>query len=521
MAEDRPAEDKSLAWRQRPRIAQHEIGHFPQGLTALARRYPTPTNSWQALVASGQYEEERGDPSKALEFYLAAEGLRDALLLSLAAGGSRERSLADWDLSARRAIDLQVRLGALGGAVCTARLARSRTLRAIEGLSILDGLAPDQRALIWRDLGEFQAAVVGEYNKNRRGYTHPAELAATRRRDWSIQLRASVLGFVEPSHESMMSPSCAELSPPADDEVIVVYYPISNQVWMGLASDGTETRAHAFDLHEAEQDATREAALLGPFFDLLEGAAKVRFIAAGRLLHRDLHTTPWQGDMLFRQRIVSYGLDRIGAAGGAVQRFASLVIEGQDSDLDNTHDETEIVEESLRFAGMSTRKLTGSELPHESLLHAIGSLELLHFSGHAGTPEALGGHGPSTLALKLSDDQWLGPEEILTLRRAPRAVFISACSAGQVDPTLLGGGAGLQQILIARGADIVIAASIDVDDQIAADLAALVYEFDDTPGRRGPEILTPEALQYAQITLLDGDLCDSQRHECFYRAWVR
>lgn len=492
------------------------------GLMAFANREPAPQHLWHALVARGQLAEARGDQRGALASYRMAEELRDALMLSLAAGGSRERSLQEWDLSARRTIALQVELGEVAQAMCTARLARSRGLRAVEGFSLLDHATVRDLEDVWQELAKFQAEITADVRRDMRRVGGEQDQARRRRRDWSSAVRLTVSQFAEASRDATMSPACDDLREAAPGELLLVYYPISRERWLAFASDGKVVRYKQFAIREALMSGEMESTLLTPFDDMIERAEAVTFISAGELLHRELHTIPWRGDILLRQRTVSYGLDRLGPTGEA-RGAGALIVEGsRDDDLEHLFEETDLVEAALRWAGFASRVLAPADIDPATLLQEFLKVDTLHFEGHAGRIDGsdIGGD-PSTIVLQLSAARWLGVDEILTMPHTPRSVFLSACSTGIVDPTVLGGGHGLPHAFIARGSEIVIAASDRVDDRTAALLAEYVYAYATDAAESGEVLLTPVALQSAQIALLDGADCGPERTECRYRAWVR
>jgi CHAT domain-containing protein len=102
---------------------------------------------------------------------------------------------------------------------------------------------------------------------------------------------------------------------------------------------------------------------------------------------------------------------------------------------------------------------------------------VVHIAGHGEAPSADG--DPRGVAL--SDDTYLGPREIRTMRVVPELVFVNCCHLAARDTAQLlsdrpGFAAGVAQALIEIGVRCVIAAGWAVDDDAAGEFATRFYQ---------------------------------------------
>jgi tetratricopeptide (TPR) repeat protein/pimeloyl-ACP methyl ester carboxylesterase len=127
---------------------------------------------------------------------------------------------------------------------------------------------------------------------------------------------------------------------------------------------------------------------------------------------------------------------------------------------------------------------TGTEPSMQEVLNAAmaGPYRIIHIAGHGEPPIEKDGNF-TTRGVVLSDDSFLGPDEIRSLRFAPELVFVNCChlasggsAALQVtDYDRAAFASGVSEALIAAGVRCVIAAGWAVDDAAAEVFAQTFY----------------------------------------------
>lgn len=484
-----------------------------RALESLAASRAEPEYAWHAAVSRGELTELGGDLDEALRSYRRAESLREALGLSLAAGLSLERAATDWERGARRMVELQLRTGDVPGALCTARLARGRPLRAIVRQARLQAAGPEVLAALRREQMDLQQRLAADMRLDAQRTGSERRAAEQERRLWPMRL----LTMIATAGEGAAAESCESLRAPAPGELLLTYYPLSDDRFLAFAAGADGIHTAEVMLPAAADPRLRSAALLGPFDREIAAANDLRVVASGALLAVDLHALPWRGRPLLARRVVAYALDlpRSGRPPTSGARDVLAVVD-PDRDLVHLSEEMEQVLSAWDREGAPPVVVDEGEDP-DGLLSSLSGARVFHFAGHGARPEDRGMAADNWLtALRFSEGRALAVHDVLTLDRAPDRVFLSACSTGATDPSTLTGGMSVARALAVRGSEVVIAASRPVGDEPALLLAMEIY--------RGPEsvleALSPAGLRRAQAVLLGERDCEASPDICAYRAWT-
>jgi len=124
----------------------------------------------------------------------------------------------------------------------------------------------------------------------------------------------------------------------------------------------------------------------------------------------------------------------------------------------------------------------GAEMSDISIAAISGSWRIIHIAGHGEPPEEKDGK-IRPRGVVLSDQSFLGPNEIRALRPVPELVFINCCHLASTGTAALTAtdynraafASGVAEALIAAGVRCVIAAGWAVDDAAAAQFAQTFY----------------------------------------------
>lgn len=267
-------------------------------------------------------------------------------------------------------------------------------------------------------------------------------------------------------------------SPPAEGEVILAYHPLPKG-WVRFAVRRERIEAGRFEL-PAKLPAGPELArlLLTPFRSAIESAGRVRVLPYGPLQAVDFHALPFGGGPLLARHVVAYSLDlpvrpSPPPAGGPV---VALLVANPQSDqgyLPAARKEADEVAAALDGrSGWALRCLEGRDASSSAVSAALPGADLFHFAGH-GSFAGLGGWDS---ALPLADGSRLTLGDVLTLRRVPRWVVLSACDAGRSSEDAPVEGVGLANAFLLAGSQGVIAATRTVDDETARHLLSRLYQ---------------------------------------------
>lgn len=312
-------------------------------------------------------------------------------------------------------------------------------------------------------------------------------------------------------------PTCDELSPRNDGELLVGIYPVQDGVFV-FAEDDAGTAMHWFERARVDADFGRD--LLLAIDDRLAAATKVRVLADVAAQDLDLHLVPWRGAPLVARVPVAYGADLPSSKTGRERRPPHAYILGDPTfTLAAVDAELAAVQSRLEANGWVPHLAQRSEATPASVLGALGSTDLLFYAGHAehddGSaapgmfPPYAGGTRAWPARLLLREPTALEAQDIALGDDAPPRVVLMGCRTGL--PEARGGGMSLALAFLLAGAEEVVATPIDIEDavstRIASELAASLVGSD-------PSLVT--GLHRAQSRLLA-----TGRDVGRYRVWVR
>ncbi len=437
----------------------------PVELTDLALR-------WADALRRARVRAAWGLDEAAISALRAAEAVLDEQVHALGIAEGREQFMAGKRRSGELLVDLLVAAGRPGEALCAARLARVRALRAVDRAARLAGLEPDVRAR-W-DAGVFAyqrlRAQEEQLRQDRWQFVGPAlDRHLAREREVHTQMRRALDDAYALLGRASDAPTCADLTGPAAGELILLVQPVPDGL-VAFAADAEGVAVSRLAALDPADPAALARALLGPFTAALRRARSLRVLSTSALAEVAVHALPWADDIVLAAMPVVYGLDLPGPRPAAAwQGGAALVVADPTGNLAHARSEAATVERALRAQGW--RVQAPASTGGAELRAGAAGVDLLHYAGH-GRRAGLSGWDS---ALVLADDTSLGVDDILALARAPAVVVLSGCETGTSDAHALAGGMNLGRAFLLAGASGVIAASGVLDDAIAAEVSAELY----------------------------------------------
>ncbi|HET6583101.1 MAG TPA: CHAT domain-containing protein, partial [Nannocystaceae bacterium] len=454
-----------------------------------------PLLSWKTALMRADAFALLGDDDAALRAALLAETVLDRAAGQLAPDQGREGMAAAFQVSAARAVAMQLAEGDVASAAATARRARSRRLRPVGSTAALASLDSDDRARFHAARArhqELSARLAQEMtelwrlpaDERARATRHHAELeegmrAASKEADALLRKAGSV---------------ASKPVPPAAGELTLLYHPLP-EGWVAFAIRDGHIDAHRFELPPADDDEATSAALLAPFADAIADARRLRVLAVGELMSRRIHTLPWNGEPLVVAKPVAHGLDLEGSPVAALGSRTALVVADPATRiaglgrLPNAAAEGAAVGERLRTLGWTVLPLSGEQAIHADVLAELARADWLHYAGHGVTA----GHTGWESGLPLAGEAMLDVAAIMSAARVPPAIVLSACDTAG---TATDGGASMQvaTAFLLAGAEFVIAAQGGVVDESAPKFSAALYA-------QGGDLRGPELARAAVLAL--------------------
>lgn len=483
IADEQLPHHEDRLWRQllRARVAllSGDEAEARRGFTALAteaeRRYE-PELRWHALLGQAEVLERRGKLDDALATYALAERVLDEQLPRIAMGEGRARFIAERDRGTRRLVALLLRMDRPADALCTARLARTRALRAVaRQMRASKASAEQQKAL--QDYRDARTRLEQQWDDS---WSLPAAAARQRQRELSAQRKDNQEAFdraLGGSHEGAEA-SCEDLASVPPGRVDLHFVQL-DEGWVGFAVDARAIWVRELGAIESRDEGVAASwgpTLVEPFADALADAKSLRVMPTGALNRVPFHALPAPfepGKMLIDVMPVWYGLDLPGRTTKAAVRPAGrATIVAPPSNLRSAPGEIEGVDAALSGAGWKVRRLEGEQAQGDVVRGALAGVDLLHYVGHARADE-LGGWSS---ALSLARDGTVDVGDVLVLGQTPPTVVLNGCETGRTDPQALAGGMSLAHAFVLGGSDLVIATDREVDDKAAAALVKVFYE---------------------------------------------
>jgi tetratricopeptide (TPR) repeat protein len=428
---------------------------------------------WSSALRRGQALARRGLADAAIDAYGEAEVLLDRMVQTVGVDQGRELLLAGKQRSARALVDLLVDRGRPEEALCAARLARLRGLRALDRAARLTALGPDVRARWDQAIADYQRNRQRAAELQRDAWRHVGAGAEHNRRlqQDAAESAARALDRAYAALGDHATPRCLDLPPPAPGELVLFIF-AGETDWIAFAADTTGVAAARLPAPQSRDLAATSRALLDPFADRLAAAARLRVLTSGIPWDIPVHALPWQGDIVLSAWPVSYALDLPGPRAPTAAGHEALVIADPTGNLAHARDEARSVAATLGAQGWHVARLEQREATGAAVLAALAGADLLHYAGH-GSRDGLSGWGS---VLALADDDTLAIHDVLALSRVPQTVVLSGCETAASDAAALAGGMNLARAFLIAGATAVIAADEVIDDALAAELSTRLHD---------------------------------------------
>ena len=436
---------------------------------------------WRAAVGRGRALEAAGREGEAVDAYRAAESWLEHQSLRVPLGSGRALFLGDRGLSVRLLVDLLVRRGQPAQAMAAARRARARTLASMYRLDRLDALSPARRRRWDEAISRYRVLRDALDREAARDWELPSDRVAVARLARQRKQKKLVLALDQAFAQlSGPTPRFGKLTRPAAGEVILTYCPSAQRGrWLGFAATRSGVTVEQIQLTSLQGPAPAlSAALLAPFRASLARAGRVRILPHGQLQRVDLHGLPLDNGVLISLAPVVYSVDlpvpRTSPRPARGRR--ALVVADPRRDLKQARREAAVVAELLSRAARGAprpwqvTRLTGDTATKPALRSALGRTDLFHFAGHG---EAMGTAGWGS-HLRLAGAAQLTIGDILALEEVPPLIVLSGCDTGR------GSGRGavgvnLAHAFLAAGAQVVVATTRTVKDDLALRLGKALY----------------------------------------------
>jgi cellulose synthase operon protein C len=394
----------------------------------------------------------------------------------------RDTLVAQREVATRLYLDLLLQDGQRPLAFALARRARSRLLRQLAIRDRLAQLAPEERRRWDRALSRYWELRHAADREGAEDWKLPADQKrrARERRGLALAQAQKDLDGALADLDAPVSPRDREgaLAPPGPGEVILIFHPLPRG-WVGFAAHQEGVEVSRFDLSSpppTDPEALSRL-LLAPFRGALRHAERIRVLPYGPLRSVDFHTLPLDGEPLLARHLVIYSLDLpFRGAPSLPARPVALLVANPRSDLGYlpaAQEEAAAVAAAVGAwrSGWTLKRLDGPAASSAAVSEALPGAELFHFAGHG----SFAGFAGWDSELPLADRSRLTLGDVLTLRRVPRWVVLSACDAGRSSQEAPGEGIGLAQAFLLAGSQAVIAATRPVADSATRDLLGDLY----------------------------------------------
>jgi cellulose synthase operon protein C len=470
--------------------------------------------SWKTALLRADARAALADADGALVEALAAESILDRAAGELAPDQGREGMAAAFQVSATRAVELQLGKGDLVGAAQTARRARARRLRPVGSTAAIASLDADERMRYHAARSRYQESSTQLADQLTEMWRLPADERARAARHHA-ELEAAMRAAAREADALLRrgTPAPSTPLPTAPGDVTLLYHPLPDG-WVAFAITDHDIEAHRFAMPPDTSGEAASAELLLPFADAITQARMLRVLAVGELASTRFHTLPWNGEPLLMSKPVAYGLDLDGSPAAPLDRRAALVVADPATRisglgrLPSAAAEGEAVGNRLLALGWAVRALAGESATHSDVLAELARADWLHYAGHG----VSAGHTGWDSGLPLAGEALLDVSTIMSAARVPPAVVLSACeTAGKANER----GAGMQiaTAFLLAGAEFVVAAQGGVDDDSAARFSTALY------GAAGEDLRGPELMRNAALALRDAG--EPMSTWSGFHVWVR
>jgi tetratricopeptide (TPR) repeat protein len=395
----------------------------------------------------------------------------------------RDTLVAQREVATRLYLELLLEDGQRAPAFVLARRARSRLLRQLAIRDRLAGLTPVERRRWDQALSRYWELRHAADHQGAEDWKLPADQKRRAREARVLQLAearrdldGAIADLGDPTSPGDRGDS--GLAPPGRGEVVLAFHPLPRG-WAGFAAYEGGVEVSRLDLPSPlpADPAAVSHLLLAPFRAVLSRAGRIRVLPYGPLRSVDFHALPLGGEPLLARHLVTYSLDLpLRAASSPSARPLALLVANPRSDLGYlpaAREEAEAVAAAIGGwrSGWTLKRLDGAAANSAAVSAALPGADLFHFAGHG----SFAGFAGWDSELPLADRSRLTLGDVLTLRRVPRWVVLSACDAGRSSQQAPVEGIGLAQAFLLAGSQAVIAATRPVADRTARDLLSDLY----------------------------------------------
>jgi tetratricopeptide (TPR) repeat protein len=459
-------------------------------LARLTRRESAWGDAWRAADGRAAALSSMGRMREALNASAEAERLLDEESRGVPLGEGRSSMLGARERSARRRVELLLVARKPDLALAAARAARVRVIADLERSDRVGALDATQRRKWEESLGEFRAerdalarAAAGDRALSAEGLAKA--LAARQERERG--LRATFATLVATLPKAPLG--SGSFRAPAGGERLVAYFPLLRG-WIALVAGGNHvTAVRLGDVDPRGSAASLGHALLDPIRASLEGATRITVLAHGALADVDVHALPLAGAPLVSIAPVDYALD-IGVSSGAGTTRRALVVADPTSDLAHARSEGRSVASKLPGAVL----LEGNAATRTAVQSALEGVAFFHYAGHG----VFGGAEGWASELPLARSS-LSVADILALAKPPREIVLSACDGARAADSGQAPALGIAQAFLAAGTESIVASTRTVDDAVAAEIVAALYDARGT----GATLDLAASLRAAQLAVAD------------------
>lgn len=343
------------------------------------------------------------------------------------------------------------------GALCVLRRSRSRSMLAANARARLERLEANERVRFETHMAEFrrlrsdlETLLASSW---RLAESERAELEAHLRQGRSLaetELQAALRILEQPSEPI----ACDALPGPGPGELDLHVFPTTQGVLLGLVKERAST---VLDLASPDPVDWWRAADAW-----LEQASRVR-IFDGPGTPDGLHAALWRGRPLATVRPLEFGLDtpQNEATPSAPPRPGrALLVSDAGRNLAGARTEAEGVQRALEQAGWYVARMDGADAEPEPVRRELRKADLFHYAGHGGT------EGPWRGEIELFGGSLDAGELFGT--PAPTMVVLSGCRTGLAEASDGSERLGLAQAFLLAGSRVVVGATRDMSDALAA-----------------------------------------------------
>lgn len=515
-------------------------------LAEESRDWAPPSLRWLAATRWGEVLEREGDLEGARAAYEGAEQLLDQVVPLALIGIRAEAAPARRREGTLRLVSVLLEQGHPEQALCVLREAQARV---------------GQLARLVATTRESLDEKIAHYLEAKREYEallHRADELPTTEREQvrreavrrHAQLDRDALEILATWPGYQGRPSCDELSPRDEGELILGLYPRGEDLLVFAQDDSGTTHRVVSDYESLARAGNAEwlgSMLLDPLDERLAASSRVRVLASGEAAAVDVHALPWRERPLVAHRPVVYGLDlpplpprpqsqqsqsqqpqsqqpqsqqpqqpqRVHDGTGRALVVADVLADGTE------HEATE-VEEALLGVDWAVERSRSDEQSAGDVREKLTGVDHFHYAGHAyydvgGTarragqraggdddavlrlwPPYPGGAAAEPSYIELGRSGHLDVQDILMMSEVPRSVVLMGCATGVNDERMAYGGFSLATAFLAAGAEVVVASTRDVDGWKASLIGQGLYTQFDPRGVEDPAEWFMSAVRWAR-----------------------